>query len=372
MKLKMVAAAVAVLASNVVFAQSSVTLYGVADIGVEYVSHASTGKSVSDAGSAVRMQSGNMSTSRWGLRGVEDLGGGLKGVFALESGFALDTGAANTRLFDRQAYVGVQSNYGAVTLGRHQTPVYDFAVAYDPMAMAPRYSLYSMDADMASRADNSIKYVGVFGGLTASALYSFGYDMQGANGAGVGEKPGNARQGREYSLGLNYATGPFGIGAVYDMRQALVTDGVDLKVQRASVAGSYAYGPAKAFLGYRWAKVTQPGAGNRSNLWWGGLGYQATPALSLTGAVYYQGYRGTKTDPWLFVASGDYALSKRTDLYMNLAYSVNRTDGNIGSQSTLGVAGTDTTIAGYPAPFAAGTAGKQNQFGAVVGVRHKF
>ncbi|MFX7140466.1 porin, partial [Acinetobacter baumannii] len=69
------------------YAQSSVTLYGVADVGIEYLSNV---PSPSGGSNLVRMSSGNMSTSRWGLRGTEDLGGGLKALFELESGFTLD------------------------------------------------------------------------------------------------------------------------------------------------------------------------------------------------------------------------------------------------------------------------------------------
>ncbi len=90
-------------------AQGSITLYGVVDAGVEFltnVPNAATGGS----NNAVRMSAGNLSTSRWGLRGAEDLGGGLKAVFTLENGFDLDTGSANQggRLFGRQAFVGLR------------------------------------------------------------------------------------------------------------------------------------------------------------------------------------------------------------------------------------------------------------------------
>lgn len=366
MKYKIIAAAAAVLASAGVQAQSSVTLYGVADVGIEYLN-----KTGNDYG-VVRMSSGNMSGSRWGLRGQEDLGGGLRAIFTLESGFALDTGAASdrNRLFNRQAFLGLQGGFGTVSLGRHETPLYDFSLTYDPMAIAGRYSILNQDAGMGSHSDNSIKYTGTFGGLKVSALYSFGYDSTSTvtavnpvtgqtavfAGPGYGEIPGNYKQGKEYTLALNYATGPFGVGAVYDLLQPTA----DSKMQRASVAGSYAFGPAKAYAGYRWAHFTATGfTGTRSNLYWLGLGYQVTPQLTLTGAAYYQDVAKTKADPWLFVASADYALSKRTDMYLNLAYAVNKTDNGQGVASAMSLS--DLGI----------VAGK-NQFGAVVGVRHKF
>ncbi|TWG83506.1 putative porin [Cupriavidus gilardii J11] len=352
MKMKLFAAAVAALAAGGAYAQSSVTLYGVVDAGIEYNNNAgTTGENL------FRMTSGNQSGSRWGLRGVEDLGGGLKGVFVLESGFEVDTGrsAQDNRLFGRNAYVGLQSQWGSLLLGRQQTTLYDFALQYDPMAISTRYSSTSMAPEFAARADNAVKYVGKFGGLTASALYSFN-----ANG---NEVAGRNVFGREMGALLSYSAGPFSVGAAYDDIHVGDTTNQAPVIRRATVAGSYAFGPAKAFLGYRWAKAYDgadlPGAtgdSTSSNMYWAGLAYQLTPAFSVTGAAYYQDFRNTGADPWQFVLTGDYALSKRTDIYTSLSYALNK-DG-----SALGVNG-----------FAAGNveAGK-DQFGAVVGVRHKF
>ena len=173
MKISRIAVASLGLFATTAFAQSSVTLYGVADAGIEYLSNV---PSASPGGSnQVRMTSGNMSTSRWGLRGVEDLGGGLKAIFELESGISFDTGAQNnsTRLFDRSAFVGLGSKYGQLTLGRQTTPMYDTTLQLDPMGFAPRYSLFKMDDVLAGRADNAIKYRGIFSGLTVTGLYSF-------------------------------------------------------------------------------------------------------------------------------------------------------------------------------------------------------
>ncbi len=372
MKMKLFAAAVAALAAGGAYAQSSVTLYGVVDAGIEYQSAQPGDHSVT------RMTSGNLSGSRWGLRGVEDLGGGLKGVFVLESGFELDTGVSGQggRLFGRQAYVGLQNQWGQLTLGRQQTPFYDFGLQFDPMAIANKYSITAQDAAFSSRADNSVKYIGTFGGLTASALYSFGANT----GAGaLGEVPGSAKLGREFGANLTYAAGPFAIGAAYD-EQNLASANVlgqvvnpDATIRRASLAGSYAFGPAKVFAGYRWAKGVDlgalpfqgqniqaiTGAKASSNLYWLGVGYQVTPALSLTGAAYYQDFRGQKGDPWSFVASADYAFSKRTDAYLSMGYVVNKNTSNLG-------------LDGFGKVNIKSDGKADNQFGAVVGLRHKF
>ncbi|WP_439671040.1 Porin [Cupriavidus necator] len=368
MKMKLFAAAVAALAAGGAYAQSSVTLYGVADVGLEYVNNANA------AGDDLfRMSSGNQSGSRWGLRGVEDLGGGLKGVFVLESGFDLDTGSNATsqggRLFGRQAYVGLQSQFGSLLLGRQQTSFYDFGLQFDPMAISSRYGILSQDGAFASRADNTVKYIGKFGGLTASAFYSFNNNGQ--------EVAGAFRRGQQYGALVSYAAGPFAVGAAYDEIHGTVSaGGVDQsgeRTRRATVGANYAFGPAKVYAGYRWAKAFDGAAltggttvdngvlttSTASNLYWLGLGYQLTPAFSLSGAAYYQDFRKSEADPWQFVITADYALSKRTDVYTSLSYTLND------KGSALGVNGFNTATT-------TNVQANKDQFGAVVGLRHKF
>lgn len=343
-------------------AQSSVTLYGVVDAGVEYTNKAASTAAGTTGNSAVRVTSGNQSGSRWGLRGVEDLGGGLKGVFVLESGYNVDTGtsAQGGRLFGRNAYVGMQSQYGTLTLGRHTTPFFDFGVQYDPMAIATRYGIVAIAPEFASRADNSAKYVGTFGGLTVSGLYSLTNNGN--------EIPGNYTNGREISVVTSYATGGLALAAGYDQVNNTGTSSAQM-IRRATAAVKYSRGPAAAFLGYRWANAyggaTLPGAkaaNEGSNLYWAGLAYQITQAFSVTGATYFQDFRNTNADPWNFVALADYAFSKRTDAYLSLSYVKNKRNSN------LGVNGFNTSSPTDGAFVQNGA----NQFGATVGIRHKF
>ncbi len=199
------AAATACTLSSAAFAQSStVTLYGVADAGVSYQSHVNGG--TNRQGSIAALSSGGLSGSRWGIRGVEDLGGNLKGIFVLESGFDIDTGrsAQGNRLFGRQAYVGLQGDFGAITMGRQQNALFDLFGAYDPMSVAGVYSLNAVDNQFNGRADNALKYTGKFGGLTATGFYSFGRD---ANVGLGGEVPGSFKVGTNFGGGLAYANG---------------------------------------------------------------------------------------------------------------------------------------------------------------------
>ncbi len=90
--------------------------------------------------------------------------------------------------------------------------------------------------------------------------------------------------------------------------------------RRALVGVSYGIGPAKLYAGYRWlnGNISASPTDTRSNLYWAGLRYQLTSALSLTGVAYYTDVRGSGADPLMFVASTDYAFSKRTDVYFNV------------------------------------------------------
>jgi predicted porin len=341
-------ASIATASCQVAFAQTSVTLYGVADVGVEFANHQKgAGNSV------VRMQSGNLSGSRWGLRGAEDLGGGMRAIFALESGYNVDDGKSGQsgRLFGRQAWIGLDTAYGTLTLGRHNTPIYDFGVQYDPMGISTRYSIGIQDDAFQSRADNSIKYVSKFGPMTAKLLYSFGAD--GTSGVN-GEVPGNYKVGREYGASLAYDGGPLSIAAVYDELNGNTVATDQDKTRKASLAATYVIGPVKSYVGYRYARFMTSPSSQTTNLYWAGAQWDITAAWSLTGAAYYQDFRNSGADPWLFVASADYSLSKRTDVYLNLAYTRNK-DG-----SNLGTGGFGSTVAG------------KNQTGVLLGMRHRF
>ncbi|TXI89307.1 MAG: porin [Cupriavidus sp.] len=349
--LALTAAAGACVVSGGAFAQSatSVTLYGIVDAGVEVATHVPGG----NGGTVARVTSGNMSGSRWGLRGAEDLGGGLKAIFTLESGFDIDTGLSGqgSRLFGRQAFVGLQGNFGAVTLGRQQNALYDLFGAYDPMAVSTRYSLNAVDSLFNGRADNAIKYTGKFGGLTGTAFYSTGRDNN-------GEIPGDAKAARNFGGGVSYATGPVSVGVAYDQFQGATAALDDRSAKRLAVGGSYDFTVAKVFAGYRWMRddgtASATAATVRNNVYWLGGLYRFTPALSLTGAAYYTDTHNSGADPWMFVLSADYAFSKRTDAYLNVGYTRNK-DG-----SNLGLSGAGTAVAGA------------NQTGVLLGVRHRF
>ncbi|MBY4897088.1 porin [Cupriavidus sp. AU9028] len=345
--------------SGVAHAQSSVTLYGVADVGIEFVNNRPTAQGGS--ASQFRMQPGNQSGSRFGIRGIEDLGGGMKALFLLENGTNLDSGTlangtgSTSRLFGRSAYIGLQHAWGTLTLGRQDAPIYDFAKIYDPNGVSARYSITSMDPVFSQRIDNSAKYLGKFGGLLVEATYSTGWD------AGLGgEVAGASRAGRQIGGQVGYSFGGTSIAVAYDQTQGSSAVSQGLANKNVALGAVSAFGPVKMYAGYRWNRLqyangsTALAATTRSDMYWLGASYNITQALQLTGSAYYLNARDTSQDPWLFIATLEYALSKRTDLYLSTAYAMNR------NGSDLAVGSGNTVVGG------------RSQAGAVLGMRHKF
>ncbi|WP_250517649.1 porin, partial [Caballeronia sp. INDeC2] len=191
------------------FAQSSVTLYGIVDDSIVYQSSQTNLAKTNPGRSNVKMASGIWAGSRFGLKGAEDLGGGNKAIFQLESGFDINSGQQQftNAMFGRQAWVGLTNpGYGTVTLGRQYTSYYTLLSPYSPTNWLTGYfGAHPGDLDGLDtiyRANNSVVYTSPkFYGLTVSGSYSF---------AGV---PDSVYQGSTWSAAIQYQQGPIG-GAV--------------------------------------------------------------------------------------------------------------------------------------------------------------
>lgn len=192
-----------VLSGACAHAQSSVTLYGIADGGLTYTNNAG-------GHSAVQASSGGRGSSRWGFRGVEDLGGGTSAVFRLENGFNIMTGTSlqNSREFGRMAMVGLTNRYGQLTIGRQDDVMVTYLGSYAASilfggALAARAG--DLDNGFADyKFNNTVRFDSQsFHGFTFGALYSFG---------GVA---GSISQSQIWGLGARYAAGPFSIGAAF-------------------------------------------------------------------------------------------------------------------------------------------------------------
>lgn len=373
--------------SSIAHAQSSVTLYGIIDEGLSYTNNVATAGANGSVtrGNVFALQSGVLQGSRWGLKGSEDLGGGMKAVFQLENGFNASNGALGQggRMFGRQAYVGLSSaNAGTVTLGRQYDSVVDYL---GPMTAngnwAGAFFSHPFDndnTDNSFRVNNSVKYTSAnYGGFQFGGLYGFSNSTQFANN-------------RAWSLGARYSSGPFTVAAAYlDLKNANATtvgaqtDGtpfagvlsglasasagtpvtVAFAQQRTGgIGASYAIGQATVGVMASESLMQGPMAYARFLNVEGNVQYLVTPALSL-GAMYdytrltisENGNRAGANFHTVGLMS-DYFLSKRTDLYAQAVYQ----KGSSGTDGLVGVVG----AGGY----ATGT----SQVVARVGIRHKF
>jgi predicted porin len=333
-------------------AQSSVTLYGIADAGLEYVNHTSA-----DGGTA-RLVSGAKNTSRWGLRGVEDLGGGLKAVFQLESGFNIADGRMDDgpdAIFGRRATVGLSSRFGQLTLGRMYTTTYDYLLPFDPMGYAQNYSWATSSTatggrkdGMFTRSSNAVRYDGEFGGFKFGGTFGFG------------NVAGDFHASSKYDVGVGYSIGSFAAVATFDRQHGAgksvsPADTTDT-IQGIHAGLSYDFGAAKAMAGYRNYRrtFTTNAPKQLSDMVWLGGSYTVTPYFALIGAVYHQNIKGASdADPTLLSLRAQYSLSKRTLLYLSGGYAMAGNDQKVSLSRDM--SGTADTQAGL-------TAGLQHRF----------
>jgi general bacterial porin, GBP family len=344
MKKTLLLAGITGLCASTAYAQSNVTLYGLLDAGVTYTSNDQR-----QQGANVSATGNQTSGSRFGLAGAEDLGGGLKAIFTLESGFDVFDGSAdNNRLFNRQSWVGISApTWGAVTIGRQYDSVVDYL---SPLSLANideqgggRMFSHPFNNDNLSagfRVNNSIKYASPsWGGFSFGALYGASNDADGFSA-----------NNRAYSVGAKYDNGPLRLAVSYlvlnEPNGAGNTTGAISndyafqadKQQTFGAGGSYAFGPATVGFVYTQTtldSVANFGAGSGLS---GGAGdakinnyelngkYSITPAWLMTAAYTYTdakyGHNGRdEKGTWnQFTLMSDYSLSKRTDLYVAAAY----------------------------------------------------
>lgn len=341
-------------------AQSQVTIYGLIDTGVEYVTNANAA-----GNSVVKMPSLTGSfPSRIGFRGTEDLGGGLQAMFVLEAGLAVDTGGMGqgNRLFGRQSYVGLKNATQSVMLGRQVNMTYLSTLKSD--VMGPNiHSIGNLDAYLPNaRSDNSIGYLGTFSDVTVGATYSFGRDATAAGGPAstncAGETAGDSKACRQYTGLLGYDNKSFGVNLAYDklnggpnaifgLNNSGYTD------TRIGLHGYFMLSDARIGLGVLDRK-TQTATKSDSDLYYLGLSYPFTVALVLDTQISRLKFKGTANSATLSVARLTYSLSKRTALYTSVGYIKN--------------SGTSAI-----AVDAGGTVGTgMNQLGVMTGIRHTF
>ena len=360
---KVAVAGLTLLAAPLSQAQT-VQLYGVVDTGVEYLTN------VGASGSRlvrVPSLSGGQLPSRWGVRGAEDLGDGLRAVFTLESGFAPDTGTLlqGGRAFGRQSFVGLGGNWGAVTVGRQWTMT--FFSQLDADVIGPGvFGMAAFDAYLpAARVDNSFSYRGSFSGLTLGATYSLGRD-----GTPPANCPGEAKNAgcKEWSAMVKYDAATWGVALAHDHLDGGptgtfvgelpgTTPSASNKDTRTIVNGYFKWGDTKVGAGLVKRKLTAQPAGLSTDLYFVGVS-QGLGAFSIDGQIL--AIRDDRPDAGahMVVVRGNYALSKRTSVYAMLG----RVDNDLNVGYSVSAGGLQPSV-----PAIGG-----NQNGLMVGMRHSF
>lgn len=394
MKKTLVVAAVTGLFASVAHAQSSVTLYGLIDAGVTYANNV---RSANGSGNKWSATSGNINGSRWGLRGAEDLGGGLKAIFTLENGFNImnGTNGQGGRMFGRQAFVGLSSSqYGQLTLGRQYDEVVDFLgpLSLTGTGYGGTMAAHPFDNDNLSnsfRINNSVKY--------SSANYN-GFKFGGQYGFSNSSEFGN---NRAWSAGASYNFAGFNIAGAYmqinndlplnavgqptatvsNSSGAVSGDNVIFSGRQRTFGGgiNYAMGPAQIGFVFTQSRFDDGAgvAGTSSNLGFGAhdmrfnnyevnARYNLTPAWNVSGQYTFTDARinGSNiateynTKPKFHTVSlmTAYSLSKRTDVYLQGVYQRESGDNSTGGAWINGV----------------GQSSTDRQVAVTAGVRHRF
>ncbi|WP_233857650.1 porin [Paraburkholderia sp. HD33-4] len=356
-------------------AQNSVTLYGVIDTGLMYI-HNSGGYSTQ-----VSMTSGSVSGSRFGLKGSEDLGGGLKAIFQLENGFNSDNGKLGQggRMFGRQAFVGLSGDsWGTVTLGRQYDPLVDLIqpVQGDNWLAGFFTSPGDIDnADNSVRFNNAVKWASPkWSGLQLETMYSFG---------GVA---GSLGSGQTYSGAASYSNGALSLAAGYlhidngnpsvSTRGTTSADSIfnssvnnayasarSINITRAGgnyVIGSVTLGGYYSFSQYNpdasstFTESQKYQVGSLYGVW------QIAPALlTELGYTYMKSSGDSSAKQNQFSIGADYNLSKRTDMYAIASYAL--ASGQNGAGQAQAVIGSNDV-----------DSGSNKQALVTIGLRHKF
>lgn len=344
---------------------SSVQLYGIVDVGIRHTSN--EGPAGNANRSLTQAIGGGMSQSRWGINVTEDLGDGMKAIANLENRFTTDSGTSVQPYF-QQSWVGVQSGFGRITLGRQFNVLFDLVTStYASYPYSTYFDAYKPEIGFAlsARADNMVKYTAEYGDFRGSLQYSFdeksptggktagGYLRYAANGlaAGLGYQNfefGSGKKIDAWTLGGSYRTGPWYFNTGYGQN----------KVDSGLTPTDY------GVLSSLWTVTPNGGFGgpafllaNKREIIELGVGYQLTTQLNLGVHYFHAKQSGTTAaahgNADFFTTALDYAFSKRTDAYVEFDHT--RLKGDASLNSSAGSAN-----------------GAKQRNGYTVGLRHRF
>lgn len=305
--------------------QGGPTVYGIVDAGVRHTSGLTAANAPAPA-SATGLASGVNNTSRIGFRSREDLGDGMYALFNLETGLNVDTGStANaTKFFDRAAIVGIGDSWGQVTLGRQTNLLADAVspvdavgmrfAAFNPNIVTAALSNHGLGVEYGAtgsssgsyRLDNSFKYTGSFGPVTARAMYS------------LGENAGSTATQHSAGAGLAYAAGGWVISGAYQR----FTTAADLPLRATTLGVAYQFGSVRLAVNTaRSHAQMSPAARTEQRTHSAGATWSATNTIDLT-AAWYRVERertGARDDGYSrTMLFAEYKFSRRTKLYAEL------------------------------------------------------
>lgn len=311
--------ALAVLAaSGAAMAQSSVTVYGIVDayVGSTKDTTGAPGDNPMDATKQSQsvVNSGGLKSNRWGLKGTEDLGNGLKASFKLEQRFKSDDGSLDGVNFKGESSLSLAGGFGAVTVGRTTSVYDDLRDVTDPVNntnLSPVIdSIKEVKGDYSDTWDNSIHYRSPsFSGFSAGLSYGLGEN-----------ETSTLNASKNLALTLQYKNGPLLVGYGYQNEESQNVTGMNDKTFNL-FAGSYDFGVAKLVAGYQADKREILGVKEGDiDSYYFGVQAPVAPAINV-----YFGYVNSKFDA--VAANGDvkakgytiaanYVLTKRTDLYV--------------------------------------------------------
>jgi predicted porin len=312
-------------------AESNVTVYGIIDAALAHTTNAdATGNSITKMPSLT----GSL-PSRFGLRGAEDLGGGLSAVFTLENGFTPDTGSLGQggRLFGRQAWVGLRGKWGTFQMGRILNMTFLATGRSD--VMGPNlFSISSIDLYLPNaRSDNAIGYYGNLDGIVLGATYSVGRDGSAAGGPSAtgcaGEVASNSKACRQYTALLGYESKAYGFTTSYDKLYGNTGAANGLTSsnnydRRITANGFYLFGATKLGGGVIDRKTDAATGVVSSDLYYLGVSAPVTDFMTLDAQVARKNVKASQDDTNMLVLRLTYALSIRSAVYAGIGRMDNR------------------------------------------------
>ncbi len=348
MQKKLIALAIAGLASTAAFAQTNVTIYGIADMAVLGTTHlGAAGKQTQ-----FNVNSGVLSTSRIGFKGVEDLGNGLKALFVLEYGLNVDDNAGigglvtSTSTNGRQQFVGLTGGFGTAVAGRLQTTGLDFSVAATALGGSTGIGAAYIAGGgtlitSASRANNAVAYISPsFGGVTVAYNHARLTEQAATSqAASATTSIGGNTDNTANLLSVSYANGPITAGAIYTKVVASQTNLANDDVKEWGLRAGYDFSVVKLQALYQQQKSEAAAvAGGKDKKWAVSVTVPVGAKVGVIAeyAALNVGSTAGADNVKVGTLAATYALSKRTTAYAGIV--AKRVQSDVGAQ------GADTNI----------------------------